>query len=202
MPPPESPIERDRFLLARIERGGREREAAVSELCHRYGPAFQRYFERHDVDAAQAEDLVQEVFIKIVRGANQFRGDATPNAWLWSIARYTLISYQRGHHLEFVDPPVGDDEEEWAIPDPACPVDDQLREEALIDCVRREFARFAAKYADRAHALALVAFHGWQPADVARYLDRSAGATREYLSQCRKLLQPFLHRCRHLLADA
>lgn len=197
-------IERDRFLLAQIERGGRGREAAVSELYSRYSPAFQRYCERHGVDVAQAEDLVQEVFIKIVRSANQFRDDATPSAWLWSITRNTLISHQRGHRLEFADPPVGDDEdgEEWAIPDPACPVDAQMEEEAMIDCVRREFARFAAQYADRAHALALVAFHGWQPAEVARYLDRTAGATREYLSQCRKLLQPFLNRCRHLLADA
>ncbi len=200
---PDSLAERNRLLLAQIERGGRGRETAVSELYNRYGPAFQRYFERHGIDTSGAEDLVQEVFIKIVRSANQFRGDASPSAWLWSITRNTLFSHQRGPRVEFIKLPQGDDDEEGLdIPDPACPVEDQLEEEAMINCVRREFAQFAGKHADRAQALALVAFHGWSPTEVARYLDRTAGATREYLSQCRKLLQPFLNRCRHLLADA
>lgn len=203
MKSPESPLERDRFLLAQIERGGRARESAVAGLYHHYGAAFQRYFERHQADATEAEDLVQEVFIKIVRNAGQFRGDATPSAWLWSIARNTLISHHRGARVEFVDPPGGDEgDDPWNIPDSACPVEVQMDEEALMNCIRREFARFADQHADRAQALALVVFHSWQPNEVAQYLGRTAGATREYLSQCRKLLQPFLSHCQHFLADA
>ena len=189
--------------MIHLQSGGRAREKAVGELYQRYGSAFQRYFERHRTDTAEAEDLVQDVFIKIVRSAGQFRGDATPSVWLWSIARNTLISHHRGAPVTFVDPPGGDDgDDEWNIPDPACPVEIQMDEEALVDCIRREFARFAEQHADRAQALALVVFHSWQPSEVAQYLGRTAGATREYLSQCRKLLQPFLSRCRHFLADA
>lgn len=204
MSSPDASIERDRALLAQLQRSGRAREQAVNALYDGYGPAFQRYFERHGVDAAQAEDLVQEVFVNIVRGADHYRGEAPPSAWLWSIARNALISHRRGSRVRWVGLPeeTEEDGDGWQIPDPADPVDAQLCEEALIDCIRREFARFAAKHADRAHALGLIAFHGWKPAEVAEYLGRTGGAAREYLSQCRKLLQPFLTPCRHLLAEA
>jgi hypothetical protein len=41
----------------------------------------------------------------------------------------------------------------------------------------------------------------WSIAEVAELLERNPGATREYLSQCRKLLRPFLEPCRALLME-
>jgi hypothetical protein len=38
--------------------------------------------------------------------------------------------------------------------------------------------------------------------EIAGILERSEGATREYLSQCRKKLEPFLQVCRELLQHA
>jgi RNA polymerase sigma-70 factor (ECF subfamily) len=69
----------------------------------------------------------------------------------------------------------------------------------LEDCVRRAYTRFAEAYADRAEILSRVAFDGWDIDDVAVALRRTNGATREYLSQCRKKLKIFLEPCKELL---
>ncbi len=70
----------------------------------------------------------------------------------------------------------------------------------LEDCVRKAYAAFAESHVDRAEILARVAFEGWSIEDVAAVLKRTPGATREYLSQCRKKLKAFLEPCRDYLA--
>lgn len=44
---------------------------------------------------ADVEDLVQEVFIKAIKGFKKFKGISTPKTWLFSIARNTAIDNQR-----------------------------------------------------------------------------------------------------------
>jgi RNA polymerase sigma-70 factor (ECF subfamily) len=43
------------------------------------------------------EDLVQEVFIKAMRGMNHFQRMSHPKTWLYTIARNTAIDYMRRH---------------------------------------------------------------------------------------------------------
>jgi DNA-directed RNA polymerase specialized sigma24 family protein len=71
---------------------------------------------------------------------------------------------------------------------------DSLPEPELVDCVRRAFQDFATAHPERAQALGLVAFEGWTAHELATYLGRTYGATREYVSQCRTHLRPYLVR--------
>lgn len=41
------------------------------------------------------EDLVQEVFMKAIRGYEKYEGRAQPKTWLFSIARNTAIDHER-----------------------------------------------------------------------------------------------------------
>lgn len=183
----------ERTLLGALAAGGRGREAAVMALYDRYGRRFQRHFERHGLPPAQAEELVQEVFIKILRGIDGYRSDAPPGAWLWAIARNTLIS----HHRQAPPEHLGDEEIELETLLSVEAHDPETEE--LIECIRARFLAFAERHRERADALALLAFHGWKPAELAAHLQRTAAATREYLSQCRKLLRPFLVPCHELM---
>lgn len=45
--------------------------------------------------STEVEDIVQEVFIKALKGIKNFKGDSTPKTWLFSIARNTAIDYHR-----------------------------------------------------------------------------------------------------------
>ncbi|MDW8469038.1 MAG: RNA polymerase sigma factor [Burkholderiales bacterium] len=186
----------DDEALENIRRGGKYREAGVAHLYRGYAPRFFAYFVRHRVPRERAEDLVQDVFVSIVRHADGFRGETRIDAWMWAIARNALTDHFRRARPE---EPL-DEEELLPLLDAQA---DPPREagSGLEDCVRRAFAAFAARYPERAEILARVAFDGWSIAEVAAMLRRTPGASREYLSQCRKKLREFLEPCREYLRD-
>ncbi len=182
----------DAAEVAGLRAGGSERAAGIAALYRRHAGRLLGYFVRQRVPRGEAADLVQEVFVNVVRHCAEFRGDAKFGTWLWSIARNALIDHlRRSRGVEVDLDELG--EEALAAASPA-PADAGLR-----DCVRRAYAEFAAAHRDRAETLALVAFEGWSAAEVGAYLGRTPGAAREYLSQCRKKLRPFLERCREFL---
>lgn len=75
----------DAELIARTLAG--DDRAAFGELVLRHQSTV-RYFLRHLThgDAALADDLAQESFVRAYRGLAQFRGDASFSTWLLGIA--------------------------------------------------------------------------------------------------------------------
>jgi RNA polymerase sigma-70 factor (ECF subfamily) len=76
-------LEDERRLLERLRVRD---EAAFNELvrCHQ-GPVF-RLLERMLGDAAEAEDVAQEVFVSVFKSIESFRGDSALGTWLYRIA--------------------------------------------------------------------------------------------------------------------
>ncbi len=185
----------DQQCLDNIRLGGKARADGISQLYRGYARRFLAYLLKHRIPREHAEEIVQDVFINIVRHCNNFRGDTRIDAWMWSILRNALIDYTRRQRPEFA---VEDDD---LINLAGAAVDTSPDDSTEIDeCVRRAFAAFAAENNDRAQVLSLVAFEGWAVDDVAAMIKRTPGATREYLSQCRKKLKDFLQPCREFLA--
>jgi len=74
----------------------------------------------HLVDPATADDLTQEVYLRAMRSAARFRGDASAKTWLFSIARRTAADEirrrRRRRRLPEPEPePVADDAELIAL---------------------------------------------------------------------------------------
>ncbi|MDH4285696.1 MAG: hypothetical protein OEV35_10300, partial [Gallionellaceae bacterium] len=68
-------------------------------------------------------------------------------------------------------------------------------------CMKRGVQAFEKGHPERAAALGMVAM-GWTNEEIGEALERKSGATREYLSQCRKVLEKFIGHCRELLNPA
>ncbi len=185
----------DQQCLEGIRQGGKARADGITQLYRTYARRFLGYLLKQRVPRQNAEELVQDVFINIVRHCDAFRGDTRIDSWMWSIVRNALIDYVRRLRPEIA---TGDDE----LIDLAGAVEAPAQHDSveIDECVRKAFAAFRAANADRAHVLSLVAFEGWSIDDVAAMLKRTPGATREYLSQCRKKLKEFLQPCRQFLA--
>jgi len=186
-------LRRDEQCLERIRLGGSARTEGISQLYRRYAKRFVSYLAKHRVPREHAEDLVQDVFISVVRKCEDFRGDTRIDAWLWAIVRNHLIDYFRR-----AKPEVTVDDEDLIVLAGGAP--DPEYGASLDDCVKAAFAQFAQKYRDRAEIMAKVTFDGWGIAEVAAVLQRNPGATREYVSQCRKKMREFLEPCRQYLA--
>ena len=69
--------------------------APASEIYDRYSGRIYNFAFRFLKNAEAAEDAVQEVFVKMLRYANQFNGDAKLSTWLFSITANWCRDYLR-----------------------------------------------------------------------------------------------------------
>jgi RNA polymerase sigma-70 factor (ECF subfamily) len=170
----------------------------VEKLYRAYAARVRAYFRRHGATEQTAEDLTQETFYKVFANIARFRGQGHPAAWLWKIARNTLLDAARTQpktELAWSE----DGDAETGIADPDAEPDETAEAHNLRDCVRRGFRRLEAEQPERAACLRWVVNDGLSMEQIAHLIDRSIGATREYLSQCRKKLRDYLIHCREFV---
>lgn len=181
--------------LRLIAMGGKPAEQGMEQLFKLYASRIKAFFRRHRMSDEEAADLLQETFIKVYRSADKFQGNAKVSTWIWSIARNCMLDYLRAKKPnESLD----ELQEEGSSVE-ALVVQGHEDHGHIQDCVQRGFVAFAKSFPDRAHAMRLAAFEGWDMEELASFLSRTPAATREYISQCRKKLTPFLEHCRDWL---
>lgn len=93
-------------LLERWRSGDRE---AGSRLLARHFSRLRTYF-RARVPEASVEDLVQEVFLRMVQALPRFEGRSSFGAYLFGIARNVMREYQRGRERQTDAAPLLDDD--------------------------------------------------------------------------------------------
>jgi len=69
--------------------------AAFEELMVRYERPLWGYVRRFVRDGAVAEDLLQEVFLRVVRAADGWRQDAKVAPWIYTVARNLCTDHAR-----------------------------------------------------------------------------------------------------------
>src|SRR5690349_15965583 len=82
-PPSDPAPDEDELRLARALSDGDE--AAFAELIDRHGAAMLRIARMLVRDAAVAEDVVQETWIAVMRGADKFEGRSSFRTWLFRV---------------------------------------------------------------------------------------------------------------------
>ena len=158
----------DRALLGRIRRGD---TAGAAELFERYAPALLRFADRLLSDRASAEEVTQEVFVKVISRANQYDGRAEVSSWLFAIAANACRDRRRRDRRATVVPLD-------AVPEPAHK--GEGIESMLGDRQRREAVRRAlsALSEEQREALILARYHGLAYAEIADVLGISVGAVK------------------------
>ena len=82
----------DELLIHRY-RGGDLR--AFEVLLGRYRRPLFSYLLRSTRDRADAEELYQDVWLRVVERIDAFRGESSFATWLYAIARHRMIDHQR-----------------------------------------------------------------------------------------------------------
>ena len=75
----------DQALMERVKQGDRQ---AFESLYSRHGPPIMRFLYRLCADRALAEDLTQDVFLKVWHAAAGWRPLGRVSTWLFQIAKY------------------------------------------------------------------------------------------------------------------
>jgi RNA polymerase sigma-70 factor (ECF subfamily) len=93
----------DPLLLKRAQRGD---SAALASVYERYHRACYNLALRALGEPAAAEDVVHDVFVKLVPAIRQFRGDAPFGAWLRRlVANATVDELRRRQWFDLDEPP-------------------------------------------------------------------------------------------------
>ena len=192
-------------MIRAIQSTGRTQVQGLQAI-YRKSAEFRRYFIRHGLNSEAAEDLVQETIVRIFKSAGQNSGgagfsDASANAWLWSIARNALVDIQRKKKalMVSVDGDGLDDASDARLQAELAQNNPHGQtQETAQDCVMHGLDEFAAEYPDRALVLEMQ-MDGEDVVSIARRIGRTVAASKEYLSQCKKKLAPYIEPCLGLL---
>jgi RNA polymerase sigma factor (sigma-70 family) len=82
----------DQELMRIIQAGD---HSPASELYDRYAPRMYNFALRHVRNAETAEDITQEVFIRMITRAHQFKADSSLATWLFAITLNTSRDHLR-----------------------------------------------------------------------------------------------------------
>lgn len=148
-------------------------------------------------DRDRALDAVQSTLIRAWMSCASFRGDSELFPWLKQILRNLAVDELRRHRAEPLDDESGQTRPEveaalerdgrGALPEP----DDALFDAELERIYRTCSAAFAERHPLAASVVRWVAEDDLDNDEVARLLGRTPGATREFVSQCRKKARAF-----------
>ena len=133
----------DEMLMVRYQRGDRE---AFAELVRRYNRRIYNFVIRQIRHAHAAEDVTQDVFLRVVQNAAEFKHEARFSTWLYTIARNLCIDQLRKlshrRHPSLDQPPAGASEgrplvESVADPHPNASTDRAAAASEVQACIVR-----------------------------------------------------------------
>lgn len=183
----------DRYVFMRACReGGAAIERALQLLDRSYFAILFRESVRGLGDPESARDLVQDTFIKVWLRCATFQGDSELLPWIKSILRHGLLDRLRKSTsevaLDTAEDQAGETQLRIAelsaelIPRP----DSEAARAQLDDCFKRCWRRFETASPSHALVMTWIVEDGLTHEQIGELLGRTPGATREFISQCRK----------------
>jgi RNA polymerase sigma-70 factor (ECF subfamily) len=173
-------------------------EAAFAALFERWSRPLLRYLERLVREAATAEELVQETFVRVHRAREQYRPEARFSTWLYRIATHLAWNELRRPRRRVPHDSV-DADAAAPLPAQGAPVDELVHARRVSAEVEVALAGLPER--QRA-ALWLAAVEGQSYADVAAALDTSETAVKALVHRARTALAAALRGIERAADDA
>jgi RNA polymerase sigma-70 factor (ECF subfamily) len=124
-------------------------QSEFPEIYTTYWPKLTRYLIRM-VGESEAEDLAQEVFIKVSQALPGFRGESSLSTWLYRIATNTALDRLRSpvFQKQGADHPIEAEADEHAacLPDHKPPIEQQFVKHEMGDCILGYLSRLPEIY--------------------------------------------------------
>ena len=177
---PAEPI-RDEELIARAQRGD---PAAFRELVDRWYARIYRWAVGHVGDFDDADDVTQQVLVRLHLGLGRFRGGARFSTWLYQVTRNAALDIhrrqaRRARAMErmqrLADAPA----------EAAGPVAD-VEQREMLDAARAALARLPGRQRE---VFDLVELQGYEAHEAAGLLGVSAATARTHLFRARRAVR-------------
>lgn len=155
----------------------RKDEAAYEEIVNTYANKLFKVCYLMLKDEKEAEDVVQETFIKVFKNIASFRGESSIYTWIYRIALNISrdVIRKRQEVLSFEDEWIGEED-----------VEEKVEESIDREVLRRSLKSLNPIYRE---CLILFYFEDLSIREISQILDESEGTIKSKLSRGRKLLK-------------
>ena len=171
---------------------------ATGDVFAQFQSGLRAWFVRRTGDTALADDLVGDVFLKLVQRREQLDDDRRVAGWIWTVARRTLVDHCRRAQstTEFHEDTTqiaaghagdGGNSGTWGAEEPLA---DELA--ALATWLRWEIQALAPAYRD---TLELTEIEGLSQREAAEKLGISVSGVKSRVQRGRAMLKQRLLRC-------
>jgi RNA polymerase sigma-70 factor (ECF subfamily) len=168
--------------LESMEQVRRGEAAGAARLFQRYAAPLLRFTGGILGDPAEAEEITQDVFLKVIGRADQYDGRAPVASWLFAIATNAC----RDRLRRSVRRPSIPLEAVTEVREPGLPADERLAHRQRRDAVRRALSELSL---EQREALVLARYHGMPYAEIAKVLDISEGAVKTRIFRAMETLK-------------
>lgn len=155
---------------------------AFAELYRRFSAPLFNFLLSLVSDQHAAEDLLQEVFLAVWKGAGRYRGAAAVKTWLFNIAYKQAVSHLRRRKEVLVD----DLDQIVAAPGSPGLSGDPIQNRIIIQALERLTPQHRA-------ALELVLYYKMSYREAAEVLACPVGTVKSRVSYARRQLQAMIH---------
>ena len=177
--PAADPPPTDSILMGRVRDGELE---LLAELFERHHRRLYQFFVRLVGDRGAAEDLVQEVFVRLIKYRHTWRSEADFVPWMFALARNAGVDHFRARKR--------DDRRDTAlVPEPVAPVPhavQRIEERERASLLRAALEQLAP---EKREVLLLARFGEMRHDRIASVLGISPGAVRVRLHRALKELR-------------
>lgn len=163
-------------------------------LWDAFAPPLRAFLARRVPAGVEADDLLQDVFLRVVKHLGSLRSAERPEAWLFQIARNALRDSLRARQRQDgrtdpleIDPPANVDTA--AVPE---------SEEELAPCLTPMIKRLPEPYRT---AIELTSIHNLTQAEAARQAGISLSGMKSRVQRGREQLRQMLVRCCEIDVD-
>ncbi len=163
-----------------VKHGDRE---AFSVLVQRYRKPLINFVYRFTLNPAEAEDLAQEVLIKVFQSAARYEPKAAFSTWLYRIATNLTLNHLRDNKPQFSLSMSGgadgsDDSPALELKDPGQLAEDRLIERERVSQIRKALAALPE---NQRLALVLTKYQGLSLKQVSEVMKSSESAVKSLI---------------------
>jgi RNA polymerase sigma-70 factor (ECF subfamily) len=177
-------------LMGRV---GKKDKYAFEILVHRHQRSVLNFIYRFMGDHIEAEDLTQEVFLRVWKSAATYKLDAKFTTWLYRIATNLCINKQRTLRIRKWFSISQSQKQKQGSATPFVPVENTgpaTPENHLLDAerTRQLLDALGDLPANQRSAMVLKMYHGLSYREIAQIIDRSVSAVDSLLIRAKKNL--------------
>lgn len=183
----------DTALMIRVRD---DEEAAFQELVEKYQHRLVAVMHHLVGNAEEAEDLAQEVFLRVYRARKKYRAKAKFSTWMFTIANRLALNALRRRHRKPAVPlkihesgPLGPRPAEQLVQDPKNQPVVRLQQQELAQVIRQAVENLNER---QRVAVLLNKFEEMNYAEIAKVMGLSTKAVKSLLSRARMNLREAL----------